>query len=339
MANATISDIAADIATGDDDCHYLHSVLAQCGLPRSAGAADPFIRKNGKASLLIESGKLPNRDGGWDAYHLPYGTRPRLVLMHICTEAVTTKRRQISMEGSARAFMRKLNIPLSGRIYSDFQAQTLALAACHMTLGWVDVAGKQHVLKCDPLSAFSSWQAEPGKPALWPAELTISEDFFGHLTEHAVPLDHAAVAKLQSSALALDMYTWLAHRLHRVKPGSGLALEWSRLKEQFGQEYGTMREFKREFLRLLPRVRDAYPDARIEEGEAGSGMVFKASSTPIPPKSKPVLAIASDKPKPARMVSKRSAGFTLAKTETGAKCVGDLMASLAADLKAKNAAP
>jgi len=45
----------------------------------------------------------------------------------------------------------------------------------------------------------------------------------------------AAAAK--HSALALDIYTWLAHRLCRVTEASGVVLSWRSLREQFGQEY------------------------------------------------------------------------------------------------------
>ncbi len=41
--------------------------------------------------------------------------------------------------------------------------------------------------------------------------LELSREYFETLVEHAVPLDYRALAALGHSALALDVYTWLAH--------------------------------------------------------------------------------------------------------------------------------
>lgn len=38
----------------------------------------------------------------------------------------------------------------------------------------------------------------------------------------AVPLNETAVMRLAHNAMALDIYTWLAQRLHRVPEGPGL---------------------------------------------------------------------------------------------------------------------
>jgi len=41
---------------------------------------------------------------------------------------------------------------------------------------------------------------------------------------HAVPLDERALAGLAHSSLALDIYAWLAQRLHRVPPAPNWSL-------------------------------------------------------------------------------------------------------------------
>jgi hypothetical protein len=46
----------------------------------------------------------------------------------------------------------------------------------------------------------------------------LSDDYFDSLTRHAVPLNHMAVSALSGSAFALDVYAWLAQRLHRIPP-------------------------------------------------------------------------------------------------------------------------
>jgi hypothetical protein len=56
--------------------------------------------------------------------------------------------------------------------------------------------------------------------------LELSQEFFDTLAVHAVPLDHRALGALKHSALSLDLYTWLAHRLCRVRKPGGVKLSW-----------------------------------------------------------------------------------------------------------------
>jgi hypothetical protein len=51
---------------------------------------------------------------------------------------------------------------------------------------------------------------------LWPTTVAFSPVYFQSLMQHAVPLNEHAVARLSHSAMGLDVYTWLAQRLHRV---------------------------------------------------------------------------------------------------------------------------
>src|SRR4051812_22630732 len=65
-----------------------------------------------------------------------------------------------------------------------------------------------------PIRRFEAWLQHDGtQHTLWPGVLELSQEFFDTLVNHAVPLDYRALAGLKHSALALDIYTWLAHRL------------------------------------------------------------------------------------------------------------------------------
>lgn len=74
---------------------------------------------------------------------------------------------------------------------------------------------------------------------------------------------------LSGSALALDVYTWLAHRLCRVRKDGGIPLWWMQLRNQFGQEYKSDKDFKREFRKSLAAALKVYPEARVEEVTGG----------------------------------------------------------------------
>ena len=48
-------------------------------------------------------------------------------------------------------------------------------------------------------------------------EILLTEGFFDHLREHAVPFDENAVRQIRESATSLDLYTWLSYRLPRIQ--------------------------------------------------------------------------------------------------------------------------
>ena len=84
--------------------------------------------------------------------------------------------------------------------------------------------------------------------------------------------------------MALDIYAWLAQRLHRVQPGSPQFVSWQNMKDQFGSGYKDMKKFKEVFRKTLFSVRLQYQSAKIEE-DANKGFWLYCSPTPIPMKT------------------------------------------------------
>lgn len=104
---------------------------------------------------------------------------------------------------------------------------------------------------------------------LWPSTIQLSLDYFVSLQEHAVPLNEADLAALAHSALGIDLYSWLAQRLHRVNPNRPAFVSWAVLKLQFGPDYTRMIDFKRFFRRALAQVLTRYNTARIDLDDYG----------------------------------------------------------------------
>jgi Plasmid encoded RepA protein len=275
-----VIDAAADIMEAEADSpEYMHTVLCQVGLPRSQTDGRSFERSNGRASMVVEAGRLWKR-GKWVDQPLPYGAKPRLVLVHACSEAVRTQSLEIEIGRSVREFLARLGLDNSGHEYSRFRAQIEALAACRMVLG-MSSDTKDVTIATQPFSRFEAWVQHDGKSlGLWPGSLTLSAEFFGSLIDHAVPLDPRGIAALQKSALALDVYSWLAHRLHRIRKPDGVKVSWANMRQQFGQEYKTSKDFKKAFRLALLKVRAVYPDAAIDDFPGG--LILKASSNETP---------------------------------------------------------
>jgi len=289
-------DRLAVLSNGGGDPQFLHAVLCQLGLPRNPTSSQTFERTSGRASLFIQAGSA--YDGKkWVPQPLPSGTRPRLVLINLCSEAVRTRSATVDIGHSVREFLRRLNIDAGGKNMAQFRRQMLALSSCHMTLAMMTADGPAQV-NAKPIDAFQAWLTqEESQQTLWPGHIRLTEKFFENLMEHAVPLQPEAIGRLQNSALDLDAYSWLAHRLWRVNDAAGVMVSWAALKQQFGQEYADTKNFKRKFLGALRKATDAYKEARIEVGPRGLKLL------PSPP---PVRRAMAALPRPKTSAASRA---------------------------------
>jgi hypothetical protein len=145
--------------------------------------------------------------------------------------------------------------------------------------------GKVVTLDAKPIQRFEAWMVpdDSQQASLWPGVMELTPTFYQTLTEHAVPLDHRALAALKHSSLALDVYTWLAHRLCRIRSDKGVHLSWQNLRDQFGEEYNDPKNFKRKFLEALRQVHVVYPAANVHE--IAGGIRLEQSRPPLAPTS------------------------------------------------------
>ncbi|MEI7924549.1 MAG: replication protein RepA [Planctomycetota bacterium] len=264
-----------------DRLDFLHTVMCQVGMPRKATESRVFERQNGPFSILLEAGKLWN-GRAWQAQPLPYGTMPRLVMVHLSSEAVRTRNRRVELGESMRQFLQILGIQTNGGPrggYTSLKRQMEALAACRLTIG-MSAQGRVVTVDAKPIRRFEAWIQNDGpQRTLWPGVLELSSEFYETLAQHAVPLDYRALSALKHSALALDVYTWLAHRLCRIRDPKGVMLSWQNLHDQFGQEYHYVKDFKKSFRHVLKQVWLVYPTARIDDW--AHGIILKSSPPPI----------------------------------------------------------
>lgn len=107
------------------------------------------------------------------------------------------------------------------------------------------------------------------------SRIVLSHEFFQVITDGAVPLDLRAIKALKGSALALDIYSWLVHRLSYLKKPT--AISWELLQVQFGGEYADTKqgryEFKRTFRAQLAEVLRLYPEAKVTADQQGLTLV------------------------------------------------------------------
>lgn len=281
-------DVAAEIATNPptgEDMAFTHAVLCQVGLPRAKVEGREFMRQSGAAWVNVQAGYLDEGKGPV-LQPIPYGVMPRLGLAWVSTFAVRNKEREIPIGDSAAEFLRLMGMESDGRRYTTLRKQMHALAAARLQLGF-----KGRTYNGQPVQQFDAWVSnrDTQQRALWPGVMVLSEDYYGSLIESAVPLDNRALHALKGSALALDVYAWLAHRLHRIE-GRGVTLHWKALREQFAQEYQGKdpdKDFKKEFLPALKKVLAVYPQAKVKP--VTGGVLLLGSPPPIPYKGGPTV--------------------------------------------------
>lgn len=276
-------DAATAIRTArPSDVDFLHTIQCQCGIPYNNPGEDvrAWERKQGHATLRIEAGAaIDPRTGKFVEVGLPYGEKPRLVLIHLASEAVRTKNPVVDVEDSMTAFARSLGLDTNGPSLRHLKDQLARLAAATVRMGLVE-EGRAVQVNTQIVSAFDLWYpTEPDQRMLWPSTVRLSEEYFQSLARHAVPLDRRAVGALATSSLALDVYVWLAQRLHRVQPGKPQFVPWANLHDQFGQGYARVRDFRAKFLETLRQVIAVYPDARLTMDE--QGVTLEHSPPPV----------------------------------------------------------
>jgi hypothetical protein len=271
---------AAQLAFENEDEHlcFQHTVFCQASLPyRDPGPNErTWTRQNGKTSLHITAKDVWHPiEQQWRPLGIPYGPKARLFLADIHTQAIRRQTPVIDLERSLRNYLKRLNLPTSGRNFRLLKEALWRICAAQVQIG---LPNKQldTQLMCQPFGLWAN--KEERQAALWPSEGVLDPLYFHLLLEHSVPfrLDH--YYQLAHSARAMDIYTWLAQRLCRIKTAQ-VHIPWQRLQEQFGPEYERMRDFRRAFKQTLAQVLTVYTTARIRLEEQGA--ILRLSPSPI----------------------------------------------------------
>jgi Plasmid encoded RepA protein len=272
--------------TDDDSAAALafqHSVFCQIGLPYKNPGDDVRLwkRTQGAAKLEVQAGRVlsPAIDDFVDI-GLPWGAKPRLILAHLNAEALRQGSPLVEVESSLSAFVKRIRGFDGGREIRFFKDQLTRLSASLVRLAVARDDQRAHQVESKIIAAFDLWlEKDERQRVMWPSTIQLSHEYFVSLQAHAVPLYEADLAALAHSALALDLYCWLAQRLHRITPTRPAFVTWAALKQQFGPDYGRMDNFKRFFRKALRQVHARYDRARFDLD--GHGITLHHSLPPV----------------------------------------------------------
>jgi len=284
-----------------DDLMYIHSVLALCGLPyREQHDVRSWTKEYGRSTLHLMAGKLKDPQSlKMVDQPLPYGPKARLLLIHICSEAIRTRSNEVEMADSMTAFIRDLGFPVTGGAKGTilpFKRQLHALAACQMQIGLYS-GNKTSTLNAPPFRQIDVWLPEnPDQKVLWPSKVTLDDIFFRTLKDHALPVDVRSLKAVQGSSRKIDLLFWLGYRTRNLE--NPIKLDWSMIQRQFGGDNAVMRSFRTEFKKDIGHILELYPTLRVDVSTAG--MVIYPSTTGLVPAKRIATLPAPAKSKAAK---------------------------------------
>lgn len=265
---------------------FQHTVLCQTCLPYRDPGDDVRIwdRSNGLIALRVKAGEAMHPQKGWLDLGLPFGPKPRLILCYLNTQAIIRQSPVIEVEDSLTGFVKRVGFDSHGRNIRVIKDQLARLSAADLRFGVPTSSESARTFNGKVVSDFELWFSKnENQRVLWPTSVTLSRDYFETLQKHAVPLDERALGALAHSAMALDIYAWLAQRLHRIEHGKEALIPWmshngSSLMDQFGFGYASLRKFRQVFRVALKQVLAVYPDAKLHLDNQG----MKARNSPPP---------------------------------------------------------
>ena len=276
-----LSAARAIMSAYEDDISYLHAGFCLAGLPHMRPESDEtrWVRSNGKFHLIITPGAVVN-DGRVRVVGVPYGAKARLILVYLMSEGV--KSRNVSLGKSMTAWIRSLGMPVTGGPRGSIRhirEQALRISRCQFTFQWDDLEARESLIQDQHLveGGLHLWAADEG--GIFPKSITLTEQFYEHLRNHAVPLDPRAIAYLKGSPLCLDVYVWLAHRLPRLE--RQLEIPWAVLMQQFGAAYRSTAAFAYRMRAILPDVLAVYDGARVAATARGLSIAPSPPAVPM----------------------------------------------------------
>lgn len=268
----------------DDDLEtaFVFSGWAQAALPHKRLPDNaPWQLRTDHMTLLVEPGRRVVPSGPPVDVGVPYGSRARLILIYLQTEALRTGKREVELGGSLREWLGRMGIAAGGKSIKDVREQAERLARCrisfHVIRGNHVGLVNQNIVE-DTL--FLSEHSGHGQGSLFAETATLSDAFYKQLQRHPVPVQEAAIRAISNNSMALDLYVWLAYRLHSLSAPKPIS--WRALHAQLGASFARIDNFRQTFKENLNLALAVYPEATVDvEAE---GLVLRPSRPPVAPR-------------------------------------------------------
>jgi hypothetical protein len=256
-----------------------HAGFAMTSLPHKRIEEGFWRREGHRTTLLVESGR--HRNGS--LVGVPYGSIARLILLYLQTEAIRTGSPEVELGRSMKSWMGRMSLTTGGKTYQLVTEQARRISACRLTF----FSDRENGAEARHNGAFvqdaislSGVISDETQPSLWQDRVRLDAGFWRSLQEHPVPIREESLKAIGTRSLAIDVYIWLAYRLHSLSKPTPVS--WAAIHAQFGAGFRLIRQIKPTFIEALQLALAVYPEARVDIEKEG---VVLHPSPPAIPKS------------------------------------------------------
>lgn len=285
-------DIAAEVlADEQQNIGISYTGFCLTSLPHKRLPDDQAWHKQGhRVTLLVEPGRLQTAAGDIKLYGVPYGARARMILLYLQTQAVRTNCSEVALGRSMRDWMERLGLAVGGETARSLREQAARISACTLKFFWEGEEKAPRGFKRGAIvdSGLQFTDGDSAQGSLWEEKVVLDPVFYKTLRDHPVPLQEAAIKQLRERSISIDIYVWLAWRLHTLSKPTPIT--WVAVHAQFGAGFDKLFHFKPRFSEALAAAVAAYPEARVSLDERG--ITLHPSRPPIARLSSPQALIA-----------------------------------------------
>ena len=271
---------AGYMSTEESEVGFLYSGWAQSALPHKKLADDANWQVHtDHVSLVVQPGVRPSLTGDAIPVGVPYGSRARLIILYLQSEALKTHSREVELGKTLHAWLRRLEIPIGGKSMAAVRDQAERISRCRMSFQ-VKQGTRTGLVNQSILDTAMFIEDDSTQGSLFIEKAKLSEMFFEQLKKHPVPIEENAIAMISNNSMAIDVYCWLAYRLHSLSVPK--LVTWKALHAQFGRGLARLDHFRWYFTQNVNLALAVYPDAKVDID--GRGLVLNPSRPPVAPK-------------------------------------------------------
>jgi hypothetical protein len=253
-----------------------HAGFAMTSLPHKRIDDAVWERQGYQTTLLIESGRTRQKA----LIGIPYGSVARLILLYLQTEAIRTNNPEIVLGRSLNRWIERMDLTPGGKTRQLVTEQAKRISACRLTFFTDRRDGgelrQNGAFVRDAISL--GGVVDEAQPTLWQDKVRLDDGFWRSLREHPVPVREEAVRAIGTRSLAIDVYVWLAYRLHSLsKP---MPVSWLAVHTQFGAGFALVKHLKPRFADALKIALAVYPEAHVDVDKTGLTLHPSAPAVP-----------------------------------------------------------
>ena len=203
-----------------------------------------------------------------------------MILLFLQTEAIRTSSPEVVLGRSLNRWIERMDLTPGGKTRQLVTEQARRISACRLTFFTDKVGGGElrsnGAFVRDAISL--AGVIDEAQPALWQDRVRLDDGFWKSLREHPVPVREEAIRAIGTRSMAIDVYIWLAYRLHSLTALTSVS--WPAIYGQFGAGFGLLKHLKRPFTEALGIALAVYPEARVDISR--DGLILHPSAPAVP---------------------------------------------------------